>query len=423
MNKIILIILPFALLIITAVWFNIRISSERDGIEQTIQELPDPHEAHSVSYLTNNGIALFGSLRHTHSGTTDNPEEEDGHDDENDEDDDAISEIFLFSPDNILLDSLRDETNTGMGRSVIGFDDTLLISFPEANDRSGFIGVYRITDEKLKKVGEIKSSDDGNELDFGGSMDIAGTLLFVGADDRSVNGKEEVGGVYIIDLKSGREVSAFSPIVSEEHEFGAKVFAHADTKTLFVASEGVISSAIGGGSVDVFSYSDAGELTHLQHIARPDNFAGLFGHSLTHTDDYLLIGSISELENEDRRMSGTRGRVYVYRRNGDMYRYVSHTEGTEHSNFGFAMKYDNDTDEILISSPTMNTIGVYEITRDTLQLKYEIIHEATFFGHSFDISGGRLASTALGTEIGDEKFVFCRKNGAGKYTNCVVNGK
>ncbi len=419
-KKIIITVLSLAL--ITFAMF-VLMANNRTSDTDIIYGLPNPHDAHSVSHLTDGGVALLGSLRHLHEETY-SEEDEYGHENEEEEDeeedDNTVSEVFLFSSEGILLDSLKDETNTGMGRSVVGFDNTILISFPEANDRSGFIGIYRVSSGKLEKTGEIRPSEDGNELDFGGSMDIAGDLLFIGADDRSVGDREEVGGVYVLDLNSGRELSIFSPDAVEEHEFGAKVLAHEDTGTLIVASEGIVSAVGGGGSVDIFSYSDAGTLTYLQHIPHPDNFAGLFAHSLVHTDDHLLIGSVSDLENvENEQLSGTHGRVYMYKRNGDLYKYVGYTQGTKHSGFGFEMKYDNETDEVLISSPAIHTIGVYTIVQDALRHQYNITANAIFFGHSFDIEGDRLASTALGIEIGDEKFVFCEKTITGRYGNCT----
>jgi len=142
--------------------------------------------------------------------------------------------------------------------------------------------------------------------EFGWSVEISGSLLFVGAPGETVNGVGSAGRVYIFNLGTGALLKTLLS-TSPEHlgDFGRAV--DVADGLLAVGAPFEMVDGVQAGRVHVLDIRTGTEIMNLatpNPVGDRSNFGGAFGARVNIADDHVIVGAPAENQ--------LSGRAYVF---------------------------------------------------------------------------------------------------------------
>jgi WD40 repeat protein len=218
-----------------------------------------------------------------------------------------IGLLIVVAPAHETVINIHDPSPTSyslFGNSIDSANGFLIVGQPFHNGESGVAFVFDATTGSLIRTLAGPSTQSGTA--FGWSVEISGSLVFVGAPGETVNGVDSAGRVYIFNLGTGALLKTLVS-TSPEHlgDFGRAV----DTSDGLLAV-GAPFEMVGGvqaGRVHVFDIRTGTEIMNLatpNPVGDRNNVGGAFGATVNIADDHVIVGAPAENQ--------LSGRAYVF---------------------------------------------------------------------------------------------------------------
>lgn len=245
--------------------------------------------------------------------------------------------------------------------------------------------------------GTCPEEDAGNCPEFGRTVAIQGTTVFVGARFAPV-GSLNAGAVYVF-RKSGDswqvEDKIFSPAPEEGDNFGRALAIQGNL--LVVTARKEDSSTDDVGAAYVYTYEDGGWKYQTRLVAGDPSPGAYFGQSVALQDDLIVISA----RNADPKGAGA---VYLFRGSGDEWMQIAKvtpSDGKKNDQYGFTVAISGDV--MAVGSRRADPDGltdagavyVYSLRGDSADLVIRLTpHDAIAgdeFGQSVAIAGDVIA--------------------------------
>lgn len=186
------------------------------------------------------------------------------------------------------------------GQSIDSANGFLVVGENNLNGGSGEAFLYDADNGSL--ITTLASPDSQAGGEFGWSVEISGSLLFVGAPGETVNGVDNAGRVYIFDLGTGT-LSKTLVSTSPEHlgDFGRAV--DVADRLLAVGAPFETVNSVPAGRVHIFDMTTSTEIMNLATPNPGPGHSGAFGATINIADDHIIVGAPGE---------NAFGRAYVF---------------------------------------------------------------------------------------------------------------
>ncbi len=182
------------------------------------------------------------------------------------------------------------------GAAVQLYDNVLMISSPESEDKSGIVYVYNYNGSQWIKSQELKPQNPILFQNFGSSIKMGSGIAFISSRTSDFTGNSS-GTVYAFrQTETGwiQESEIVSPDSNKNDLFGGGV-------CIIDPSNIAVSAPMGSGKISesglVYLYSKSTDGWNIKQIIEPENgrTLGVFGSSIDYSNNRLIIGSMEAL--------------------------------------------------------------------------------------------------------------------------------
>jgi len=219
-----------------------------------------------------------------------------------------LSFLMVASPASssvIIIHNSNPASYDMFGGTIDAANGFLAVGDSLYNGQQGEVLLYDgVSGSLIRTLVSPSVSQSGGE--FGWSVEISGSLLFVGAPGETVNGVGSAGRVYIFNLGTGALLKTLLS-TSPEHlgDFGRAV--DVADGLLAVGAPFEMVDGVQAGRVHVLDIRTGTEIMNLatpNPVGDRSNFGGAFGARVNIADDHVIVGAPAENQ--------LSGRAYVF---------------------------------------------------------------------------------------------------------------
>lgn len=314
--------------------------------------------------------------------------------------------------------------NDQFGYTVSISGDYAIIGAPGkdlgANTNQGKAYIFKRSGTSWSQEVALTASDGAAQDNFGHTVSISGDYAIVGAPYKNVGNITDQGKTYIFK-RSGATWNEEAAITSSDgvasDQFGYSVSISGD-----YAIVGAFLKQVGAnfnqGKAYIFKRSGTSWTQEADLVASDGATGDLFGHSVSISDDYALVGA--HLKDINSKMN--QGKAYIFKRSGKLWNEeadIVASDASDYDNFGFSVSI---SDDYIIVGASTKDVGnnniqgkayIFKRFGNTWTEQAELVGSGASpsdnFGWSVSISGNHVIVGAPKDDVGsntDEGKVF-----------------
>jgi len=320
----------------------------------------------------------------------------------------ALAIISCASADEVKLTASDGEQGDNFGYSVsISGKYAIVGAYLDADNgvESGSAYIFKYNDTSWIEQAKINASDAALADYFGNSVSISGDYAVVGAIGKDERG-ENSGSAYIFK-RNGTSWSEQAKINASDGA-AADSFGH----SVSISGDYVVVGAIGdndrgtsSGSAYIFMRNGTSWSEQAKINASDGEEGDSFGHSVSISGDYVIVGAIGK--DESGKNSGS---AYIFKRDNTLWieqAKINASDAAQYDNFGNSVSISGDYAVVgayYNDERGENSGSAYIFKRDETswneqaKINANDAAVADYFGHSVSISGEYTVVGAIGDD-------------------------
>ncbi len=252
----------------------------------------------------------------------------------------------------LKLHTPNSQKGGAFGDSVAIAGTTVVVGAPgeNASGQYGAGDAYKFNANTGSRISTLISSDAQSYGGFGGSVAVSGSTVVVGAPDEMTDAYADAGNAYIFNAKTPGIVSALSSPNSQiVGEFGYSVAIRGTAVFVGAPGEGV-SGLVDAGHLYSFSATTSALISTLTSPNAQKE--GYFGISVAITAKSIVVGAPEET------VLGAldAGRAYTFNASGGLVSTLISTNSQAYGEFGLSVAIGGTT--IVVGAPFESAYGI-----------------------------------------------------------------